>query len=851
MSAHTNQPREEQRLGDFVIGREIGRGGMGVVYEALQTSLNRKVALKVLSSTIGLTSKAVQRFHREAEAAAKLHHTNIVPIYATGEENGTHFYAMELIEGPSLDQVIRQLRQSPAGMPAPATHPEGSAESAPLEATGPHVVSPSPSSAGSGLSSSSLSSGSSSYFDTVARMIAEVADALDYAHREGVIHRDVKPANLLLSPSGRLSVNDFGLARMLEQPGMTITGEMVGTPRYMSPEQITAGRIPLDHRTDIYSLGATLYELLTLQPPFTAEQRDQLLAQIIQKEPQRPRKVNPRVPVDLETICLKAMDKDPDRRYQTAGQMAEDLRRYVNRFAILARRTGPIAQLQKWVKRNPALAAAGAVVLVCLIVAGGLAYRAQQAERQRLEEQARHEAELLDEKRRGALDRAILAARLEDFEGARQAIREAEKLGCSAGQIRMLQGQVALYQGNLNDAIDHLKQATELLPESVAAWSMLATAYAYAARQSEYQRTLSEATRLSAVTPEDYLFRGHAEALIDPERALLTLNEAARRRPSALAQLVYTEALSGRLMDVPDVEKARQIMDDVRALKRQLPENPLVLSLSAAVHLTCYHHFGDFEQPALRQTAFDEGMKDVRALERFPLSPKGLEARWLFLRDTGQTEAGDVLRRYHDQARDGAKAVVASWYYGQFLYLRGDWEQAVKVLEGNKGESVVDFMRVIALAELPDGLARANQLHQEMAARDLGDWDLFNSQLILRFLGRKVEAVAASQKFLTQPDRFPALRREPFRRALEFCAGQRSAEDLIASMHGNRGDLCNAHLSIALTALAEGKRAEARKHLQLCLKTRAFEFLPYDLSLMCLSRMDRDSHWPPWIKAAR
>src|SRR5262249_8762432 len=179
------------------------------------------------------------------------------------------------------------------------------------------------------------------YFDAVARLIAEVADALDYAHQQGVIHRDIKPSNLLLSPGGRLSLNDFGLARMLEQPGMTLTGEFVGTPAYMSPEQVTAGRTPLDHRTDIYSLGATLYELLTLQRPFPGERRDQVLAQILHKDPTAPRRVNKKVPKDLETICLKALEKDPDRRYQTAGQMAEDLRRYLNRFAIAARRTGP------------------------------------------------------------------------------------------------------------------------------------------------------------------------------------------------------------------------------------------------------------------------------------------------------------------------------------------------------------------------------------------------------------------------------------------------------------------------------------------------------------------------------
>jgi serine/threonine protein kinase len=847
MSPPPDHPPQPQRLGDFVVGRQIGRGGMGVVYEALQTSLNRKVALKVLSGAVSLTAKAVARFHREAEAAAKLHHTNIVPIYATGEESGVHFYAMELIEGPSLDQVIQQLRRAPTDTPAPPTTSDGEKSVATsLAATGPYVESPGPSSSNIALNSSAPSSGSE-YFDAVARMIAEVADALDYAHRQGVIHRDIKPANLLLGPAGRLSINDFGLARMLEQPGMTITGEMVGTPRYMSPEQITAGRIPLDHRTDIYSLGATLYELLTLQPPFTAPQRDQLLAQIIQKEPTPPRKVNPKVPVDLETICLKAMDKDPDRRYQAAGQMAEDLRRYVNRFAILARRAGPVARLRKWVKRNPGLSAALAAVLLCAAAAVGLAYRAHLIERLQLEQQAKHEADLLDQKRRGALDKAFLAARLEDFDGARQAIEEAEKLGCSLGQIRMLNGQLALYQGNLNEAIAHLKQATELLPRSAAAWGLLATAYNYAGRTTDYAHAVGEAMRLPAVTPEDYLFRGHAEALLDPERALVTLDEAVRRRPSMLAHLLHTEALRLRLLDVPDVAQARQAMDDIRALRWQVPDNPMVLSLSVLVHLVCYQTFDDFHEPALRQAALDEGMKDARALERYAGSSVRVIARWQFLKEVGREEAAlaDLERLA------SAKDVMAAYYYGLFLYKRGEFAQAVKALEPLKGEFAADLCRAFALAELPDGIARADQLYEEMAARDLADWDLFNSQLLLRFLGRGKEAMEVCRKFLTQPHRFPPIRQEPFRRALEYCAGQRSAKDLIASMGTIRGDLSNAHLCIALTALAGGDRAAGRKHLELCLKTRHFEFMPYDLAQVFLARMDKDREWPRWIKTPK
>jgi tetratricopeptide (TPR) repeat protein len=542
------------------------------------------------------------------------------------------------------------------------------------------------------------------------------------------------------------------------------------------------------------------------------------------------------------------MDKDPQRRYQTAGQMAEDLRRYVNRFAILARRVGPVARLRKWVKRNPALSAALAALLLCVIGAGALAYLAHRAERQRVEDQAKHDEELLQEKRRSALDKAILAARLEDFDGAREAIREAESLGCSAGQIHMLQGQLELFQGRGMQAIDHLSRATELLPDSVAAWSMLSVADIESGRATDSYRALSEATRLPAVTPEDFLFRGLAEAQLDPERGLSTLDEALRRRPSVLARLVHTEALRMRLLDVPDVEKAREAMDAARVLKGQLPETARVLSLTAMVHLGCYQVFDEFQQSELRRAALEEGMKDARALERYPDSSRGMLARWVFLRDTGQGAAGLAeLRRWCNESRKAD----ACYPYGQWLYRQGEFEQAVATFELAPGETIVDSCRVMALAELPDGLDRANRLYREMTARDLDGWDLFNSQLILRFLGRKDEAIEVSRKFLAQPTHFPPVRQEPFRRALEYCAGQRSAEDLIASMHGIRGDLSNAYLCIALTALADGDRPLAKKHLQLCVQTRHFEFYPYDLAQMLLSRMDKDPQWPPWIKTAK
>ena len=220
----------------------------------------------------------------------------------------------------------------------------------------------------SDLTGSGISSGAK-YFDQVARMMADVADALQHAHDEGVIHRDIKPSNLLLSSDGRLSLNDFGLAHVSGTAGDDDERRIRGISAVHVPEQITAGRAPLDHRTDIYSLGATLYELLTLEPPFPGQQRDQIIGQILHKDPVPPRRKNRRVPVDLETICLKAMDKDPDRRYQTAGQMSKDLHRFVNRYAILAGESGPVGRTVKWMRRYPSTS----FLLLLLVVVAGLA----------------------------------------------------------------------------------------------------------------------------------------------------------------------------------------------------------------------------------------------------------------------------------------------------------------------------------------------------------------------------------------------------------------------------------------------------------------------------------------------
>ncbi|MFO7905133.1 MAG: protein kinase domain-containing protein [Planctomycetota bacterium] len=362
-------------LGDFEIIREIGRGGMGIVYQARQVSLNREVALKVLSGGLGLTSSAVQRFKHEAEAAARLHHTHIVPIYATGEENGIHYYAMELVEGPSLKQVIERLRRGSAPAIEETSPVEDGCEcsDAVLPAWGIETAAYDQAALETGTSgvtdNSSLDESSSTYFENIAGMVADLADALEHAHTRSIIHRDIKPSNVMLAAEDRLTIADFGLARIVDQPNVTITGEFLGTPMYMSPEQVAAGRVPIDHRTDIYSLGATLYELLTLRPPFLGQQREQVIAQVLQKDAKPPRKLNKRLPVDLQTICLKAMEKDPDRRYQTAAHMAEDLRRYVRGQVIHAQRPTLRRRITKFIRRNKIAVTVTMVIASLLLIA--------------------------------------------------------------------------------------------------------------------------------------------------------------------------------------------------------------------------------------------------------------------------------------------------------------------------------------------------------------------------------------------------------------------------------------------------------------------------------------------------
>ena len=465
-------------IGDFQILHEIGRGGMGVVYEAVQLSLGRRIALKVLPFAAALDAKHLQRFKNEAHAAAQLHHTNIVPVYAVGCERGVHFYAMQLINGRSLSAVIQELRGDSEG----DVNPWSQVTTAAFQ--------PSVTVANSELRTTHRGGQGRERFRTAARIAAQVADALDYAHEAGVVHRDIKPANLLLDPKGSVWVTDFGLAQVATDVGVTQTGDLVGTLRYMSPEQAAGRRIPIDHRTDVYSLGATLYELLTLQPIFPGQDRVSLLHQIFNDEPRPPHQLDRAIPIELETIVLKAITKAPIERYATAGEMAADLRRFLEERPILARRPTLVDRTRKWMRRHPAFVRATLVLLVCgtLGLAVGLAAVAReqaetkaayQRERQRVvEAEARFqmarratdemiriaEDELSDNPFQDGLRKQLLETSLEyyqEFIDLRDESPDAQaELGITRDHVKQILADLAVLQADRNTFL--LRESTVL-----------------------------------------------------------------------------------------------------------------------------------------------------------------------------------------------------------------------------------------------------------------------------------------------------------------------------------------------------------------------------------------------------
>ena len=620
-----------ERLGDYRILREVGRGGMGVVYEAEQESLGRRVALKVLPDAALADAQQVLRFHREARAAARLHHTNIVPVFGVGRDDGHHYYVMQFIPGMGLDAVLEELRRvrrgagsaSPPAGRAPSHGTVSAAEVAEAILTGrfsladgadeipglgttlaasssaplvrPAALSPGP--AGSsvislpGASADSLarSDPDRTYFRSVARIGLQVAEALEYANRQGVLHRDVKPSNLLLDPKGNVWVADFGLAKAADAEDITHSGDIVGTVRYMAPERF-AGKC--DARSDVYALGLTLYELLALRPAFEASDRHELMRRVISEEPERLRELVPRLPRDLETIVATAIDRDPARRYPTAAALADDLQRFLDDKPIKARRVTAAEQAWRWARRNPAVASLAAGLLLAL-VAGltGVTWQWRQAVANL------SAAEVANRKAQARFDLAMEAVRAFTTGASEDVMLKERALD---GLRKKLLGQSQTFYQRLRQS---LEGETDRSSRSALADALFDAAALYGkvdspqSAEATCREALSLRAALVSARPDDAvaqrdLGRGHlavadllmsyervAEARAELGRARQVLEPLAREHPGdggARFLEAVCDRLEGRtLYTLGRPDEARRMLERSRFLHEQLiRDNP-------------------------------------------------------------------------------------------------------------------------------------------------------------------------------------------------------------------------------------------------------------------------------------
>jgi serine/threonine protein kinase/Flp pilus assembly protein TadD len=859
--------RPHTRLGDFEILGELGRGGMGVVYRARQISLGRDVALKILPGYAQHGTSAVQRFRAEAQAAARIHHTNVVPIYAQGEHGGHYYYAMELINGVGLDTVIRS-RPDLLSLCGTGFQPvKSQTRSLWRKITGKQPV--------------------PQDFRHIAGLFAEVADALDCAHRQGVIHRDVKPHNLLLGTSDsdlrlggsdstqagltqRLHLTDFGLARLTDGPHLTVSGEVLGTPAYLSPEQVRGHPAGIDHRTDIYSLGVTLYEVLTHRKPFDGETRDEIMAGISTAEPLPPRRIDPRIPLDLETICLRAIEKDPGQRHPTATLLSEDLRRFANGRPILSRRTSRLRKAGKWVRRHKAVTVALAAAAVILVLAGGWAWNAR-ATRQR--------------EARRMLDHAYAQLAYYDFgkpELVDAEIDRAAALGADAEQVHLVRALAAMGHNQPAEAIKHVnhvlaKDPADLRARYLLSWAQYRSRDWAGARatflQAEQLRQRAGGGAPAELPPDAWFFRGLAVHFEDPVAAINSYREAnaVRARQHAFypqAVLHLARARNQELYSLRSLEPFSEAQASLRLLAEQgyYEARPYYL-LSITHRLAAEMYKGSQgtrgEQPVTENyaAALDWAR---RGQQVDPTDDRPVTAEAECLESMGRYDEAIAARsRAIAIANADIKRCEGLHYRWRLYYWTGDLDAAAADLHAHAAcdpnnpfyAHVFPALLAAEVGDMPAALAHARALAADTASDGTTSAAaVLRAAMCLRLLGRGAEAAellaARANAVDYAADLVPPQTEEWMRALYAYCVTGGSTEnlELLAQQVATPWKLSGEALFHAgALLLAEGDRSRALATFQRAyLSFDGEERYTYFARLLCV-QMQKNLAWPQWI----
>ena len=787
-------------LGEYRILREIGRGGMGVVYEAVQTSLNRRVALKILPAGVLLSNNAHERFAREAATAGRLHHTNIVPVYAIGQEQGIHYYVMQYIEGYSLSELLKRMQ---AGAEKPDKE----------------------------------------YFRRVAKWGRQIAEALAYAHSSDTIHRDVKPSNLLLDAHDNVWLTDFGLARESALSTITVSGDVLGTARYMSPEQAEDDRALLDGRTDIYSLGVTMYEMIAQTPAFEGESREVVLNQIATREPAPLQALVPSVPRDLETIILKCIQKHPGQRYANAADAAEDFRRYLAGEPIRARRTPWHVLARRYIRKRRTTCILTVLGLILILATGGLFMRLRTLRGEHYLEKA-YNAMLFEQ----------------NMTSATAYLDEAENNGEHGAELYLYRGLIPLFSSQPQRAIPLLQTAHELDPEGIETGYALAAAFISTGDSINGMRVFEQIAKREISTPLGWLLRGIALAEQQNDAALECYSRALEIRPDFTPAIrTRTMYRTNQLLIEGRRDSLEPMLNDFDAWVTFWPQSGASYSARARGWLYAAAYAGT--QPsmqAFRTQAIENCKRDLDLAEKYNPDSMSLSAMrgamYYYLEDFEKAAELFELAMRQDWKVSGEDHPGLVQHHALAIHAMGRMESALEEISTAAGELpsfiMLPLHKSLLLAEL-GRLEEARLVCIDTFQKNMNDPT--SSSLALSFielLGDQASANTIIEGLRAQIEPHLKLDQPPAdygEAALRYVLGDLDGDTLMAATEGHPGRRCESAFMIGMRELGQGHRKAGQAAIQACLDTQVFPYIQHRFAEVILARMRKLDNWPAWI----